>query len=137
MNKPRKYPVKVNKKHKERQKKGTTMDLFFAMLGMCIKLLAGMLEALVDLIGCLLEGLFGESSGGEKRPSRPRSPGRQQPLVVIRTDRPVSAGQVTRKPDGGGTYRGICFACHGTGVFPATHTPCRRCKGTGIYRKSW
>ena len=93
--------MKADKKYKEKegQRKGRTMDFFFAVLDLFIKSLVWMLEGLVKLVGALLEGLF----GNDKAPSRPRSPASKAPVVVIRTDRPVSAGHVTRNPDGSGT----------------------------------
>lgn len=109
------------------------MELFFELLGLCFTMLMYTLEAIGKLVGSLLEACFGSG----KRPHRHRRPGRRQPVVVIHTDRPVSHGHVSRTPGGGGTFSGVCYACRGTGTSPSTHTPCRRCNGTGVYRKSW
>ena len=98
-----------------------------------IKVMIDLVVCVCELIGHLLSWLF----GNEKSHPRPRPHGHRTPLVVIRSDRPFSAGHVSRNADGGGTYTGICFACHGTGIFPATRTTCRRCNGSGVYRKTW
>lgn len=109
------------------------VKLFIGLAVLYIRLMFQLVVCLCELIGNLLQGLFGE----EKHPPRPRHHGRRTPLVVIRSDRPFAAGHVSRNPDGGGTYTGTCFACHGTGIFPATRTTCRRCNGSGVYRKTW
>lgn len=31
------------------------------------------------------------------------------------------------------SYKGSCFSCNGTGVFPRTGETCRKCGGTGIF----
>ena len=32
-------------------------------------------------------------------------------------------------------YTGTCWCCDGTGIFQRTGKPCRKCGGTGVYRK--
>ncbi|MDP1712239.1 MAG: hypothetical protein Q8K86_07260 [Candidatus Nanopelagicaceae bacterium] len=36
---------------------------------------------------------------------------------------------------GRSVYEGKCWTCDGTGTFKPTDKPCRKCKGTGIFRK--